>query len=98
MVSFSYIRNIQIEPTTSFISRTCPRRTRGLFDLSRHPENVAIPGILILRLEGPIYFANAQTVRDGVKPSITVLSNLHVLSFSILLAQDNLDMQPVQKC
>ena len=36
-------------------------------DLSRHPENLAVPGILILRLDSPIYFANAQTVREQVK-------------------------------
>lgn len=36
-------------------------------DLDRHPENTAIPGILIVRLDGPIYYANALTVRDQIK-------------------------------
>jgi SulP family sulfate permease len=36
-------------------------------DLRRHPENKAVPGILILRLDAPIFFANALTVREGVK-------------------------------
>jgi len=36
-------------------------------DLSRHPENTAVPGILILRLDAPIYFANALTVRERMK-------------------------------
>jgi high affinity sulfate transporter 1 len=36
-------------------------------DLERHPENTAIPGILILRLDAPMYYANALTVRERVK-------------------------------
>jgi MFS superfamily sulfate permease-like transporter len=36
-------------------------------DLKRHPENIAVPGILILRLDAPMYYANAQTVREHVK-------------------------------
>jgi SulP family sulfate permease len=61
-------------------------------DLSRHPENIAIPGILILRLDGPIYFANAQTVRERIKAFITSAQpspRAVVLDSS---AQDNLDM------
>lgn len=36
-------------------------------DLERHPENTPIPGVLILRLDGPLYYANALTVRDRIK-------------------------------
>src|SRR5512137_367913 len=39
-------------------------------DLTRHPENTPVPGVLILRLDGPIYYANALTVRDRVKALI----------------------------
>ena len=35
-------------------------------DLQRHPENTPVPGILITRLDSPIYYANALTVRDGI--------------------------------
>jgi SulP family sulfate permease len=35
-------------------------------DLKRHPENTAVPGILILRLDAPIYYANALTVRARI--------------------------------
>jgi sulfate permease, SulP family len=35
--------------------------------LERHPENTAIPGLLIVRLDGPIYFANALTIRERIK-------------------------------
>lgn len=36
-------------------------------DLIRHPENGAVPGVLILRLDAPIYYANALTVRERIK-------------------------------
>jgi high affinity sulfate transporter 1 len=39
-------------------------------DLNRHPENTAIPGIVILRLDAPIYYANALTVRERAKALI----------------------------
>ena len=35
-------------------------------DVARHPENLTVPGILILRLNAPLYYANALTVRDQV--------------------------------
>jgi sulfate permease, SulP family len=39
-------------------------------DVTRHPENVPVPGLLILRLDAPLYYANALTVRDQIKQMI----------------------------
>jgi MFS superfamily sulfate permease-like transporter len=39
-------------------------------DLKRHPEATAIPGVLILRLDAPMYYANALTVRERAKALI----------------------------
>jgi sulfate permease, SulP family len=36
-------------------------------DLKRHPEDLAVPGVLILRLDAPMYYANALTVREKLK-------------------------------
>ena len=36
-------------------------------DLKRHPTAEAIPGILILRLDAQMYYANALTVRERAK-------------------------------
>ena len=36
-------------------------------DLQRHPENSAVPGVLIVRLDAPMYYANALTVRERMK-------------------------------
>ena len=36
-------------------------------DVGRHPDYVQIPGLLVLRLESPLFYANASLVRDHVK-------------------------------
>jgi MFS superfamily sulfate permease-like transporter len=38
--------------------------------LERHPENIPVPGVLILRLDSPMVYYNALTVRDRVKALI----------------------------
>ncbi len=35
-------------------------------DVSRHPENALVPGVVILRIDSPIYYGNALTVRDTI--------------------------------
>lgn len=39
-------------------------------DLDRHPEDIPVPGVLIARLDGQLYYANAPTYRDRVKSMI----------------------------
>ena len=40
----------------------------GLYvDLTRHPESEPVPGVLIVRLDAPMYYANALTARDRLK-------------------------------
>jgi high affinity sulfate transporter 1 len=36
-------------------------------DLGRHPDAAPIPGVLVIRLDAPLYYANALTARDGVR-------------------------------
>jgi sulfate permease, SulP family len=38
--------------------------------LERHPENIPVPGALILRLDSPMLYYNAVTVRDQVKAMV----------------------------
>ena len=44
-------------------------------DLGRHPENTPIPGVLIVRVDGQLYYANALTVRDNVKAMIAGMAS-----------------------
>ncbi len=43
-------------------------------DLGRHPENIAVPGVLIARLDAQLYYANALTVRDRVKAMLAEMT------------------------
>ena len=38
--------------------------------MTRHPENMPVPGVLILRLDSPMTYYNALTVRDRFKAMI----------------------------
>ena len=61
-------------------------------DLTRHPENTPVPGVLILRLDGPIYYANALTVRDRVKEMIEESEPLPRAVIVDAAAQDEIDL------
>ena len=61
-------------------------------DLTRHPENIPVPGILILRLDGPMYYANALTFRNRVKLMIDASTPLPRAVLFDAGAQDQLDL------
>jgi SulP family sulfate permease len=44
-------------------------------DLTRHPGNIPVPGVLIVRIDGQVYYANALTVRDRVKAMIAEMES-----------------------
>jgi high affinity sulfate transporter 1 len=45
--------------------------TPGAFgDVERHPDYEHIPGVLVLRLEAPLFYANAAPTRDRIKQLI----------------------------
>ena len=44
-----------------------PGTTGQYGDLERHPENQQLPGIVILRVESSLFFANADAVRQTVR-------------------------------
>jgi len=61
-------------------------------DLIRHPENLPVPGVLILRLDVPLYYANALTVQDRVK---TLVDETEPLPRAVILdatVQEELDL------
>jgi high affinity sulfate transporter 1 len=61
-------------------------------DLSRHPENTPVPGVLIVRLDGGLYYANALTVRDRVKAMIEETQPPPKTIIFDASAQDDLDL------
>lgn len=72
-------------------------RSGGLVSLARVPDAVTTPGVLVLRLDAPIMFLNAGTLRDRIReaaadqapaPSVVVLD----LSMSADLDVGSLDV------
>ena len=61
-------------------------------DLHRHPENTPVPGVLIVRLDGQLYYANALTVRDRVKTMIEEMESPPRAVIFDSTAQDQLDV------
>ena len=61
-------------------------------DLTRHPDNAPIPGVFILRLDGPLYYANALTVRDQIKTLIEEAEPLPRAVIFDAAAQDEIDL------
>jgi MFS superfamily sulfate permease-like transporter len=45
-------------------------RRKGYHDRGRHPEGRRVPGLLILRFDAPLFFANAQLFADFVARSV----------------------------
>ena len=64
-------------------------------DLARHAENTQVPGVLIVRLDGAIYYANALTVRDQIKTMIEEAKTQPRALLIDLDAQDRLDLTSV---
>jgi high affinity sulfate transporter 1 len=44
-------------------------------DLGRHPEDTPVPGVLIVRVDAQLYYANALTVRDRVKGMVAEMAS-----------------------
>jgi high affinity sulfate transporter 1 len=61
-------------------------------DLTRHPENVPVPGVLIVRLDGPLYYANARTVCDRVKALVEEAQPLPRAIILDAAVQDEIDL------
>jgi sulfate permease, SulP family len=60
--------------------------------LDRHPDSTAIPGILILRLDAPIYYANALTIREWIKK---IVADTQPAPHAVIMdasGQDSLDI------
>ncbi len=69
-----------------------PEAAGAYSDMVRHPECVPVPGVLIARLDAPLYYANALTVRDTIIQMIQETDQpLKAVLFDAV-AQDDLDI------
>ena len=61
-------------------------------DISRHPDDVPVPGLMILRLNSPLFYANAHSVRDRVMALVDDAVPPPRALLLDLAAQDDLDV------
>jgi SulP family sulfate permease len=63
-------------------------------DIVRAPENEPVPGLLILRLDAPLYFFNANVARRGILDLVTAGKDLRAVILDIGATTD-LDLATV---
>jgi sulfate permease, SulP family len=59
-------------PHVSSLGRV-PDAPGAYSDMGRHPESIPVPGVLIVRVDAQLYYANALTVRERVKEMIAAM-------------------------
>jgi SulP family sulfate permease len=69
LASLAFVVYRSSQPHLSSLGRV-PGVPGAYSDLARHPENAPVPGVLIVRLDAPMYYANALTARDRLKATI----------------------------
>ena len=72
--------------------------TPGAFeDTRRHPDAVPVPGVLIARPDAPLFYANAQLVRDAIEHAVTTSpEGVHAVVV-ILDANDEMDITSTEQ-
>jgi high affinity sulfate transporter 1 len=69
LASLAFVIYRSSRPHLSSLGRV-PGVAGAYSDLARHPENAPVPGVLVVRLDAPMYYANALTARDDVRAMI----------------------------
>jgi SulP family sulfate permease len=69
LASLAFVVYRSSRPHISSLGRV-PGSSGAYSDLVRHPENEPVPGVLIVRLDAPLYYANALTAREEVRAMI----------------------------
>jgi SulP family sulfate permease len=79
------------KPTFSVMGSD-PRLPGAYEDVQRHPGTSQIPGVLIVRPDAPLFYANAQALRDTVADMVrSSKDTIHILIID-LDANDELDI------
>jgi len=72
--------------------------TPGTFeDVERHPEAEAVPGVLVVRPDAPLFYANAQAIRDDVEADVAASNGTVRTVVFDLDANDELDITSAEQ-
>jgi SulP family sulfate permease len=66
LASLAFVVYRSSRPNLSSLGRV-PGVAGAYSNLARHPENAPVPGVLIVRLDAPMYYANALTASERVR-------------------------------
>ena len=91
VASLVYVIYRSSRPHVSSLGRV-PGVPGAYADLSRHPECTPVPGVLIVRADGALYYANALTIRERVKAMIEAMQPPPKTVIIDASAQDQLDL------
>jgi sulfate permease, SulP family len=91
VVSLLFVVYRSSRPHLSSLGRV-PGTPGAYSDLGRHSENRPVPGVLIVRVDGQLYYANALTVRDGVKALVAEMEPPPRAVIFDSSSQDQLDL------
>lgn len=73
-----------------------PTAPNEFLDIGRHPQARALPALLIVRPDAPLFYANAQAVQDGVRTLLgTGSGHIHTVLID-LDANDQLDITSIE--
>jgi MFS superfamily sulfate permease-like transporter len=70
-------------PSVSVLGKV-PGLAGAYGDVERHPEYGTVPGVLLLRLDAPLFYANAAPMRDRIKKLVGANDALDVTAAEAL--------------
>jgi SulP family sulfate permease len=91
VASLVYVIYRSSKPHVSSLGRV-PGVPGAYADLTRHPECTPVPGVLIVRADGTLYFANALTIRERIKAMIEEMAPQPSTVIIDASAQDEIDL------
>jgi sulfate permease, SulP family len=72
--------------------------TPGTFeDLDRHPGATPVPGVLVVRPDAPLFYANAQAIRDAVEADVSASNGSVKAVVFDLDANDEIDITSAEQ-
>jgi SulP family sulfate permease len=91
VASLAFVIYRSSKPHISSLGRL-PGEPGAYGDLARHPEGTPVPGVLIVRPDAPLYYANALTFRDHVNATLRAMDPRPRSVILDCSAQDQLDL------
>ena len=91
LASLAFVIYRSSKPHVSSLGRL-PGEPGAYGDLARHPEGTPVPGVLIVRPDAPLYYANALTFRDHVNATLRAMDPRPRSVILDCSAQDQLDL------